>query len=136
VSQILQEDVLVRLQLAVVPEAVAHALAEQVRRRLGVAADAVWWWQACAPLENIGASNMGLHAALATLPGSEGSLFMFVSDDEPPPWPCVTGSAMALSALIAESPYFEYLIAPPDAAWVLFDTHDNQLLLWREPRGG
>lgn len=97
--------------------------------RLGIALRSPWPWKAVPataatshPYTGDGLAH--LRAVLAL--GDE--VFLFATDDEPPPWPCVTGPAIAVLELIAELPFFEYLLAASDGTWLIFDTHHNVLV--------
>lgn len=53
---------------------------------------------------------------------------LFVTDDEPPPWPCVVAPIPVLVDMLREQRFFEYFIVDPRFQWVIFDTHHNALV--------
>lgn len=55
-------------------------------------------------------------------------ILLVISDDNYPPWPMVEILFIDLFRLLSNCPYFEYFIFDNSYTWVIFDTHDNQLI--------
>ena len=53
---------------------------------------------------------------------------LVVTDEEPTPSGAVEGSVEDLASLVAECPFFEYLITDHEATFGVFDTHHNTLV--------
>lgn len=116
-----------------------------VRRLSGPAADACvdllrdsfvetsghrWWWDA---LRVPGSTHdYGSGDGLSYLLGLvqlEPTVLLFVTDDSHPPWAVYEGPPKMIVDILRECRFFEYAMAAPDATWVIFDTHHNQLVI-------
>jgi hypothetical protein len=94
--------------------------------------DGIWWWQS-AP----GSSMMipyegtdGLERLLGILRDIGAPAYLFITDDEPAPWPCVSGHPHALVDMVREQRFFEYFVVDPEMKWIIFDTHHNSLVCY------
>ncbi len=91
---------------------------------------ATWWWESLRPPTkrlNYGHSD-GL-SMLVNLIDSESDVIMVVTDDAPPPWHVYLARPQKLVALLRECRFFEYFVAATDRRWIIFDTHQNDLIL-------
>jgi hypothetical protein len=89
-----------------------------------------WWWDSLVEptKRNSYADSDGL-AILEELLESENEVDLFVTDDSGSPWPLISGNSTAVVRLLRECLFFEFIIAARDGSWVIFDTHDNELVL-------
>ena len=115
--------------LALVPSDVAETLLRRTRKGCLIALDSSWPWEGLrnprVSLDYSGGDGLVMLGRL--LPGSE-SLFLFITDERPPPWPCVEGHGESIVSLLENMWFFEYFIVPSDGAWIIFDMHHNLLL--------
>lgn len=117
-------------QLSVLPIEEAERWRRLVARRFDFPDDRTWWWESlpCDAFSIEYGQDDGLERLGKLLPASDAPLVLFVTDDVPPPWPCVTGSADALMGMLRAHRFFEYFIVPADLAWIVFDTHHDMLV--------
>ena len=112
----------------------ADQLRISVANRFGFPETLVWWWETL-PNDATHLSysdDNGFDKLRQILSTKSGPLCLFVTDDEPPPWPCITGPIEPLIRLLKEERFFEYFIVDHNLDWILFDTHHNKLILWEE----
>jgi hypothetical protein len=112
---------------------------EAERLRLAVAqsfelpAARCWWWE-CIPASHAfvdypsGDVSAWRDRMQEMLSADDQPLWLFVTDDELPPWICVTGSRDSLIEMLMELPYVEYFIVNQQLSRILFDTHHNRLI--------
>ncbi|MGE0331393.1 MAG: hypothetical protein AB7P37_11930 [Ramlibacter sp.] len=67
-------------------------------------------------------------ATLISLIGDQTDVCLVVTDEVQPPWPVYAGNARQLIAMLRECRFCEYIFAPHDMSWVIFDTHMNELV--------
>lgn len=111
-------------------QAQADDLASRVAERFGFVQAKRWWWETTVkPLFTVTYSGEeGLKLLLELIPDLEQTVFMFATDDETPPWPCIAAPAPVLVDLLREQRFFEYFVLDPELRWVVFDTHHNMLV--------
>lgn len=112
------------------PEHAARLVIDGVAKDHIIDRDRTWWWTSLKdPSEVItyGESD-GLLLLASTVPGHNVGVLV-VTDDEPPPWPAFQGPVQSLLAVLRGLRFCEYFIADPDGRWVVFDTHDNSLVV-------
>lgn len=89
-----------------------------------------WWWTSLSvPSVIIGYGDADGVDVLHRLLDPGTVVVLFVTDDEPSPWPAVQGPFAALSAVLGEMRQFEYFAVDPDCRWIVFDTHHNELVV-------
>ena len=111
----------------------ADQLRATIARRFGFPESRIWWWETL-PNDGISYSdNKGFDKLEQLLSAKKSPLYLFVTDDEPPPWPCITGPLESLVQLLREERFFEYFIVNHNLDWILFDTHHNRLIIWEKP---
>jgi hypothetical protein len=99
------------------------ALAET---KVGVPLRRAWSWEGLAGVSvhfHYGDQD-GLALVRSMLP-TAGPLWLFVTNDRPPPWICVRGASETLCWLLGELPLVEYFVVADDGDWIMFDTHHN-----------
>jgi hypothetical protein len=91
----------------------------------------LWWWESLrepAATESYGSAD-GLARVQQLLGEKPGPFTLMVTDDERPPWMGVRGPLESLVSLLRDQHYFEYLLVDDSLTWVLFDTHENNLVV-------
>jgi hypothetical protein len=123
-------------RVTVLPADETSELATQVARHFGFSMNGRWWWE---ELPKAGATSIsytsgedGLGALLKVIPEASQHVLLFVTDDEPPPWPCIGGAVGPLVAMLRQQRFFEYFIVDSTMQWIVFDTHHNQLIVFGE----
>ncbi|MBL8996485.1 MAG: hypothetical protein JNL44_04125 [Gemmatimonadetes bacterium] len=113
-----------------IPEEEAAALIHELARRHVADPSRHRWWESLrgsAKRVPYGAGD-GL-AHLLSVVGRRTGVRLFVSNEEQPPWPVYAGDVRSIIAMLGECRFFEYILAPPDLGWVVFDTHMNELIV-------
>lgn len=108
----------------------AESLRVQVARRFGFS-DAHTWWSEHVPAPArtvVYSAGQGLQLLSAIIPAESGRILLFVTDDDPPPWACISGSRQALICLLGELRFFEFFMVDDRMNWIIFDTHHNTLV--------
>lgn len=89
-----------------------------------------WWWESLRVAFTTW--EYGESDALVVLKGTlltkADSLFLVVTDDSPPPWVVLEGTAGDLMTIIENSRVFEFFVCDNSLSWVVFDTHHNSLV--------
>jgi hypothetical protein len=66
-------------------------------------------------------------------------VFLVITDDELPPWVVVSGAWNGVRHLLSEARFFEFFVVNTSLRWIVFDTHDNRLVVGGDraalPRG-
>ena len=108
----------------------AEFVRAQVARRFGFTDKQTWWWNYVpSPIKSVTyPDGDGLRRLAEILPLGEQRLFLFTTDDDPPPWLCVSGPRQAVLDLVAELRFFEFFIVDEKMTWIVFDTHHNTLI--------
>jgi len=116
--------------VTVLGEVDAEQLRRNVRDRFGLQEELVWWWEGLSTKASSISygSEDGLDVLISVLPTTAENLYLFATDDEAPPWVCVSGTGQALVALLRELPCFEFFVVDAMLTWIVFDTHQNQLI--------
>ena len=90
----------------------------------------VWWWTSIhGPSKSVDYGDADGLEVLAELVEPDSQAVLFVTDDEPGPWPAVRGRVGDLMAMLGEMRVFEFFLVDPDRKWIVFDTHENRLVL-------
>ncbi|MDB5806243.1 MAG: hypothetical protein JWN73_3565 [Betaproteobacteria bacterium] len=112
---------------------VAGGVAAAVASAFVEDASKVWWWDSLhSQTLTINYGERDVFAELRKLIKQDERVRLFVTDDEPPPWPAFEGLREEIFFLIGEQSYFEFFLVPANAiepAWVIFDTHHDQLIV-------
>ena len=90
-----------------------------------------WWWEDLTQKSitiEYGDSD-GLSLLKEIVDDDTASVKLFITDDEPEPWPVFEGEFKAIIDTISEQRFFEYYITANDYSWVIFDTHHNSLIV-------
>lgn len=108
----------------------AEQLCLRIANHFGFPYTSLWWWEHLPKDAKAFSYNgtEGLDQLLEMLPDASMPALMFATDDEPAPWPCVSGSCDSLVRIIREQRFFEYFIVDPQLKWIVFDTHHNVLI--------
>lgn len=53
---------------------------------------------------------------------------LVATDEQNPPWPVYEGETEKIVAMLRECRFFEFLLAPKELDWVMFDTHSNEII--------
>ena len=95
----------------------------------------MWWWEALdTPVVTVSYDGQGNGLAeLKSLLRGAKQVKLVVTNEEPEPAGVVAGAPEAITALIADLPVFEFAVADPDLAWLIFDTHHNLLVVVGDP---
>ncbi len=90
----------------------------------------VWWWESvkCETTCLDYGDNDGL-SLIKEVVGEDCIVLLFVTDDEPEPWPVFEGSIGGVIDIFSEQPFFEYFLTGRDFSWIIFDTHHNSLII-------
>ena len=92
--------------------------------------EATWWWTAlrepAVPLRY--GDEDGVALLLRLLPAST-TVVLVATDDEHAPWPAFEGSPQDLATMLREVRPFEFWVAPRELRWIVFDTHENALVV-------
>lgn len=101
-----------------------------VRERFNLPENHSWWWQCLKEARSFSYTDgdAGLNLLKNTVPDKAQVVWLFVTDDELPPWYCISGTIDYLVEMLREHRFFEYFVADPDVSWVVFDTHHNELV--------
>jgi hypothetical protein len=132
----IQAYVAANARLAMVAQEKANVLRERVADRFQFPESHLLWWE-CLPqsAEAIDYEGEdGLMRLSNLLKGEQGEWQLFVTDNEPPPWPCVVGPPMELIEMVREQRFFEYFLVDKDLRRVIFDTHHNTLVVYPDVR--
>jgi hypothetical protein len=118
-------------KLAILEIEETNSLRVTIARRFGFELEQIWWWEHV-PREHVCVSYTnqdGLDFLASTLSATTDPLLLFVTDDNPAPWMCISGDGNSLIEMLREQRFFEYFIVNRDLGWVLFDTHQNAMML-------
>lgn len=112
------------------PEVSAEACIQQLQASFVQNTTARWWWEALSvpSVRKPYGSGDGL-SCLLNLVQSEPSVVLVVTDDSDPPWVAYEGAPKRIVDVLRDCRFFEYAIAAPDASWIVFDTHLNELVI-------
>lgn len=102
-----------------------------IASRFGLVTERTWWWERL-PKEAVSlpySDEEGLDLLLNILPTPTAPFWLFVTDDNPPPWTCIYGTGTNLIEMLREQRFFEYFIVNAGLNWMVFDTHHNTLVM-------
>lgn len=123
-------------KLAQLPElrkmtgAEADQFSDRVATRYVRDRDRVWWWSALAcPSARVPYDGNDGLGKLISLVGADVNGILFLTDDHGPAWPAVIGQVRPLCELLSDLPMVEFFIVAPDCSWIVFDTHENALIV-------
>ncbi len=105
----------------------AERVRTQVARHFGFSDRQAWWWQNVSSTRKLltYSAGEGLELLSSLIPAGTQRTYVFVTDDDPPPWLCLSGPPQALLDLVAAQRFFEFFLVDEDMTWIIFDTHDN-----------
>jgi hypothetical protein len=108
----------------------ADALQQRVAQRFGLPVGRAWWWEHLRhPVTSrVYGQADGLSVLHESLPESALEPYLFLTDDNPPPWICVQGPGDALIRLLRELRFVECFLVDDSLSWIVFDTHHNSLV--------
>jgi hypothetical protein len=117
-------------QLRVLASDEAESIRTKVALRFGFREGQAWWWERLPPSSRSFAysEGEGLAQLMAMAPNRIEPVYLFVTDDDPPPWLCLSGPLQALVEMLNELRFFEYFIIDQSMRWIVFDTHHNALI--------
>lgn len=93
-------------------------------------ARALWWWgDLKLPSKRIAYRDHGGLPMWPNMVGPETEAILVVTDDSEPPWIAYSGCARDLAEMLQECRFFEYFVAARDESWMIFDTHENELVV-------
>lgn len=94
----------------------------------------VWWWESLAGsyIEIDYGDDLSWPIIRKITPSLKQNVYLFVTDDEPEPWPIFYGSLRNVGQLISRLWRFEYFITDENFEWLIFDTHHNSLIILGE----
>lgn len=104
--------------------------------RFAIDGETCWPWESVSgrALTLVYPDGAGLDLLKWTLPPTADLLYLFVTDDELPPWGCVVGKLTELIEMLNEQHLFEFFIVDSGLTWIVFDTHHNTLVSYGLPR--
>jgi hypothetical protein len=92
----------------------------------------MWWWDNLAtPAELIEYEAIEWPVIIEERLAGIGEVYLWVTDDEPPPWAGIRGPQSSLLRVVGAQRFFEYFIANLSLTMLLFDTHHNSLVVTR-----
>lgn len=118
------------LGLAELSDADGAQVAQCVQDAFVTKPEATWWWTVLAPpVASLPyGENDGLALLLRLLP-AETTVLLVVTDDEHAPWPVFEGALPEVVTMLREARAFEFWVATRDWRWIVFDTHNNELVV-------
>jgi hypothetical protein len=120
-------------------DAELELVCSRVSQRFVNDADSPWWWTSLrGTVTTISYSGpMAADAITKLVRSDETPVVLVLTNEHPRPAGAVEGPLRDVLAAVSDSIGFEYLLTTPDAAWVLFDTHHNELIYAQaEPANG
>ena len=114
----------------------AGAAVDAVAKRWEIDTDANWWWEGLSAEHHaIPYDDDGLDK-LAQIAPTDARAHLVITDDELPPWPVLTGTVGDLIGVLRELPFCEFFLVDPKHEWIVFDTHESQLVVAGTPPVG
>ena len=112
------------------PQHEASEVIHEAGKRHIVDVDRVWWWTSlrgeCPSLSHEGSDGLEVLGSLLPL---DAIAYLVITDDEPPPWLVLRGRSSELLAVLRDLRFCEYFIVSSEYDWIVFDTHDNTLVV-------
>lgn len=89
----------------------------------------LWWWESLkVPTKRLNYGDADGLSELASLVASQSDAILVVTDDKEPPWPVYSGNVQNIIRMLRDCRIFEYILVAQDMAWIVFDTHMNELV--------
>ncbi len=87
--------------LTVLDESAAAVLRSKVARRFAFPESSAWWWEHVpVPSRSFGyADGGGLSLLSKIVPVGATRVYLFVTDDDPPPWLCLSGPPQLIMSM-------------------------------------
>ncbi len=91
----------------------------------------VWWWEGLNSKPSVIEYGDGFSWPMIRdmIKNDNQLVYLFVTDDEPEPWPVFRGTLHDIGILLAGMWRFEYFLSDKYFSWLIFDTHHNDLLV-------
>jgi hypothetical protein len=91
----------------------------------------VWWWEGLSNRPTVFeyGDELSWPYVQSIVQNENQKIYLFVTDDDPEPWPVFTGSVVDIGRLLAELWRFEYFLTDQSFSWVIFDTHHNTIMV-------
>lgn len=116
--------------VAMLNEREAKELILDISNRYVTDINKIWWWESlsteCERIEYGDSDGLKIIREKFT---EDPVVLLFVSDDNPQPWPVFRGVLSEILELIGEVHFFEYILADQNLNWLIFDTHHNTLVI-------
>lgn len=108
-----------------------RALVHRFVRRFVADATATWWWTALRDGVQATVIEYGEQDAWTVVPDllpERSEYVLLVTNEDPNPRCAFVGTSLAICELVAESPFFEYVVTDRGGSFGVFDTHHNSLV--------
>ena len=105
----------------------ADDLIESAAAKFVVDRSRLWWWESLTdslPQESITLPESPSPGYISEICPS-GPAYLFVTNDEFPPWPVFRGDASDFERILGECPLFEYAIVSEDMSWMVLENHHS-----------
>jgi hypothetical protein len=113
-----------------VPDAIADAHIKHLADTFVANDTALWWWESLrVPSKRFEYGSGDGISMLLDMVRSERRVLLVVTDDADPPLALYEGEPEAIADVLRQCRFFEYALAAPDASWIVFDTHMNELIV-------
>ncbi len=91
----------------------------------------VWWWEGLSNSPTVleYGDELSWPFVQSIVQNENQKIYLFVTDDDPEPWPVFIGNVIDIGRLLAELWRFEYFLTDENFSWVIFDTHHNTLVV-------
>lgn len=108
----------------------AEILHQRVAKCFGFSTTSSWWWAHMRlPTKSFAyGQSDSLTIIQSSLPSDTSEVFLFVTDDNPPPWPCLSGPIEDLILVLRDLRFVECFFVDASLTWILFDTHENVVI--------
>lgn len=118
-----------------IPAEIAKSLLADIAMRHVNDASSIYWWSSLKGKAQVieydgGTSGIALVSSILTDIGDD-SVYLIVTDDEPSPWSVFKVVREDLMEVLSELPFFEYFVSTMDCSFLLFDTHENNIIVSR-----
>jgi hypothetical protein len=111
------------------PARTADALVKSLSETFVSNVAAQWWWESLrVRSKHFSYGSEDGISILLDLVKDENSVVLVVTEDAHAPLALYEGEPEAIVEVIRQCRFFEYALAAPDASWIVFDTHMNQLI--------
>jgi hypothetical protein len=111
------------------PAGAADALVRNLSATFVTAGASQCWWESLrVPSKRLAYGSGDGIAILSDLVKAERSVVLVVTEDAHPPLALYEGEPEVIFEVIRQCRFFEYALSSPDASWIVFDTHMNELI--------